>query len=84
MRPARKERGPSMKRTIEIEVFVDPEGKPICSLEPGKDCQFLRFTHYGTRPVCGFGEQQELYRGMNGIGYIQPSRNCPVSKESAL
>jgi hypothetical protein len=66
-----------MKKTIEIEVYQAPDGKPSCAknIYEGKFCIFLRLSHFGTRSHCAFAEN-EVFIGKNK--FIEPDKACPL------
>ena len=61
-----------------LQVFDGDE--PVCARDFGdKDgvCRFLLLRKFGTQPVCGFGEHQDLWR-KTSRGFIKPNERCPV------
>ena len=69
-------------KTIEIEVFETPDGKPTCASDfrTGKQCKFLLTRKFGTELLCGFtgnDDKLEDYK-MDGTGYLKPCESCPL------
>lgn len=77
-------------KTIEIRVYRDKEGKPICAknFKTGEFCKYLGSRRMGTQEVCMFGENQDLFRQTITSGefkgeqdYVRPHKNCPLWAE---
>lgn len=72
-----------MKRTVEVEAFLTPGGKPTCRTREGT-CFLLGATHFGTRSVCLLAHASEdarnpgiLYR-YEDDGFLKPHSMCFV------
>ena len=72
-----------MKKTIEIEVFVSPDGKPTCCLNvlEKKFCRFMMTTRFGTQEICNV-TNKELFRDDTGEGWVRPCDGCFIWSES--
>ncbi len=64
---------------IPFKRYYDKNGNPTCAtcFKTKKVCSLLRFKTFGTLEICGYtGELLE--RNNNGVGYLQPIKNCIV------
>lgn len=68
-----------MTKTLEFDVFRTPNGSRTCRTKEGK-CKFLLVRKFGTQPVCGFGEQEDLDI-YEVTGYIKPKLDCPMWRD---
>ena len=61
-------------KSIEIEIFETPEGKPTCgrNFETGEVCQFLNQIRFGTEGLCLLVNEKIAF----GMGYTEPSPKC--------
>ena len=67
-------------KTIQIETFFTPAGKPTCSNSPENTCQFLLLAGWGTRWICSYNNSN-LYRGgEGGLGYLICDEECPLHR----
>ncbi len=62
-------------KTLDVRVFYSPSGEGTCCAD-GECCTFLRSTHFGTRDVCIFTDNQ-IYR-KDDVGFTIPSIGCPL------
>jgi hypothetical protein len=64
-------------RTIRIQVYRDPEGRPTCAsnFRDGSLCTFLYFQRFGTEIGCGALSKQVFH---DDNGFITPLKACPV------
>lgn len=64
-------------RTISIDVYRSPDGKPTCCLDftNGYICKFLRTTLFGTRDVCLITGIAPM-RDAGGVGWTRPVFGC--------
>jgi len=70
-------------KAIEFEVYKDKKGNPTCARDFMKNevCFFYRISHYGSRELCGYCDDEMLERrGKQGCGTLIPSENCPFWK----
>lgn len=68
-------------KTLEFEVFRDPDGKPTCArhVAEGKVCRFLRSSGFGGKYHCGFNNDERIFEG-KGCDFLKPIKNCPFWK----
>lgn len=69
------------QRTLTVMAYRDPLGNPTCSASTraGYTCQFLLAGGFGTRHLCGYGNDMLLRRGgPDGAGYLIPHDKCPL------
>ena len=76
-----------MKKSIELEVFVDGKNKPICAkylgyAGPHERCMFLRLKNFGTKPTCLFSNSKIM--GNFGTDYLRPNDKCPLWGEGVV
>jgi hypothetical protein len=64
-------------RTIRIQVYRDPEGRPTCAsnFEDGSICSLLYESRFGTDLGCG-ALNKPLFHGDHE--FITPLKECPV------
>ncbi len=76
-------------KTIKIQAYQTPDGKPTCSADfpSGQFCQFLMTRKFGMEHVCGVAnERLERYFDAN-LGehgeytYLKPAKACPLWSE---
>lgn len=73
----------SETKTITVEVFRDPDGKPTCSLVWGhQSCQWVGSRAMGMKEICLL-TGIDLRRVPNGVGFLQPVHSCPLWKDEA-
>jgi hypothetical protein len=71
-----------MKKTIEIEAYKDPKGRPTCAkdFEKGEFCKLLTTYAFGTRYICGFLEE-EAFGYESDFDFLKPCEGCPIWKD---
>lgn len=67
---------------IYIQKFTTDTGNPTCSNDCDTgNCMFLMFSHFGSRPVCGFPRMRDklIKRAPDRCtGWLTPHDECPV------
>jgi hypothetical protein len=70
-----------MKKTIQIEAFIDENKNPTCAIDLDDSLQFCIFYHYGrgvyNNEECSF-DGTALKRRAQGKGHLIPSKTCPL------
>ena len=67
-------------RTIEIPVYRDDEGRPVC--HPGSllgdhpECKMMKWGIY--EPYCAYSED---YLRLSGGSHYRPTTNCPLWRD---
>jgi len=65
-------------KTITIQTFRDPEGKPTCRSNEGT-CKLLKTAKWGTVAICGW-DQYEILQYTEGFQFLKPNDSCPLIK----
>jgi hypothetical protein len=70
-----------MKKTIQIEAFIDENENPTCCLDIDDNLQFCVFYNFGrgiyNDEVCTY-DGTALKRRSQGAGHLIPSETCPL------
>lgn len=71
----------SETKTITVEVFRDPDGKPTCSSDhkTGKCCGLMLTRKYGSIDFCGWTGEDIEREG----GFTRPHSLCPIWKDAS-
>jgi hypothetical protein len=69
-----------IKKTIEVNTFLDNNGGPTCGYALGRareECPFYYGDPSGSNEACAINNEP-LVRNYNGMGYLIPTRTCPI------
>lgn len=63
-----------------LAIYDEKTNEPVCGRWFGENslyCRFLLFRHFGSQPVCGFGENIDLYE-TTSRKLIKPHSDCVI------
>ncbi len=59
--------------SITIPIFRNDNGRHVCRLDSLHTCPYLGASHFGTRPMCLWGEANPIGNwDDNAMGYLKP------------